>query len=78
MHINLHSIGKRHGVDITDDDVVNLARAIVYSGVVECDIEFLSGEWCELLLDNLGCNLSGLELLAAYQRRKESKKHGKR
>lgn len=53
------------------DPYISLATAIVYSGVVTEDENFLSGEWCEYLLHHIGCGLTGNELLAGYRERRE-------
>ena len=55
----------------SDDFYISLACMIVHSGVVNGDIEFLTGEWCSQLLDFLGISLPGMELFAKYQERQE-------
>lgn len=53
------------------DPYVSLAAAVVYSGVVSGDFDFLESEWCGFLLHEIGCRLSGLELLDGYVQRRE-------
>lgn len=60
-----------------NDGYKNLIVAIIYSGVISHDVDFLLSEWCAHLLDNIGCKLSGPELLAAYDMRK-GERDGKR
>ena len=55
----------------------NLIVAIIYSGIISHDVDFLLSDWCAHLLDSIGCNLSGPELLAAYDLRR-GEKDGKR
>lgn len=64
----------------SDDYYTSLAAMIVHSGVVEADVDFLQGEWCDQLLDYLGIPLSGMELLTKYQERQERRRadNGKR
>lgn len=64
----------------SDDFYTNVAAVIVHSGVTTADYDFLLGEWCAQLLDFLGIELSGMELLAKYQERKERRRadNGKR
>ena len=62
----------------SDDFYVSLACQIVHSGVVDEDIEFLTGEWCAGLLDFIGGAKTGPELLAGYLKRQERVKNGKR
>ena len=64
----------------SDDFYVSLACLIVHSGVIEDDTEFLTGAWCSQLLDFLGVNLTGMEILEKYQERQERRRkdNGKR
>ena len=55
----------------SDDFHANLVAIIVHSGVITGDVEFLSSEWCDQLLDFLGISLSGIELLSKYRERQE-------
>lgn len=55
----------------SDDFYTSLAALVVHSGVTTADVEFLQGEWCSQLLDYLGINLSGMEILAKYRERQE-------
>ena len=61
-----------------NDGYSNLIIAIIYSGIISHDVDFLLSDWCAHLLDSIGCKLSGPELLAAYDLRKGDEKDGKR
>lgn len=63
---------------ISEDYYTRIACAIVHSGIVTEDYEFLTGEWCEWLLDVLGIGLSGIDLLLAYKERTGGDTNGKR
>lgn len=60
-----------------NDGYNNLIVAIIISGIINHDVDFLLSDWCAHLLDSIGCNLSGPELLAAYDLEK-GEKDGKR
>lgn len=61
-----------------DDGYNNLIVAIIFSGIISHDVDFLRSDWCAHLLDSIGCELSGPELLAVYDLRKGDEKGGKR
>ena len=61
-----------------NDGYKNLIVAIIYSGVISHDVDFLLSDWCAHLLDSIGCELSGPELLATYDLRKGDEENGKR
>lgn len=63
---------------ISDDYYTRIACAIVHSGIVKEDYEFLTGDWCAWLLDALGISMSGVELLLAYKERTGGETNGKR
>lgn len=62
----------------SDDSYTTLACAIVHSGIVKEDYEFLTGDWCAWLLEALDIGMSGLELLLAYKERTGGEPNGKR
>lgn len=63
---------------ISDDYYTRLACAIVHSGIMAGDVAFLTGEWCEWLLEVLGVSMSGIELLIKYRERTGGEPNGKR
>lgn len=66
--------GRYHSTRVrfcSDDFYTSLAALVVHSGVTTADVEFLQGEWCSQLLDYLGIDLSGMEILAKYQELQE-------
>ena len=62
----------------TENPWLNLALAVVYSGVASYDLDFLLGDWCATLLNAIGCKLDGPELLAAYAMNRGDVNNGKR
>lgn len=62
----------------SDDYYIRIACAIVHSGIVNEDYEFLTSDWCAWLLDALDIGMSGLELLLAYKERTGGDTNGKR
>lgn len=65
----------RRVMECTDNYYQNIAIAIIHSGVITRDMEFLMGDWCAWLLDMCGSRLTGLDLLNIYER---SVEHGTR
>lgn len=81
MRFNKRETGRNRSGKVrfaSDDFYVSLACLIVHSGVVEEDTEFLTSEWCSQLLDFIGLNQTGMELLSGYLKRKERAKNGQR
>lgn len=75
-HHNINGRNRaRRVMECTDNYYHTIAIAILHSGVVTRDIEFLTSDWCSWLLDMCGTHLTGLDLLNIYDR---SVKHGKR
>lgn len=74
MRFNKRLTGRNRSTRVrfcSDDYYESLAALIVHSGITTGDVEFLQSEWCAQLLDFLGISLSGMEILAKYQERKE-------
>lgn len=72
MHIDKRETGRNRSNKIrfcSDNYLESIAALIVHSGLHDNDVEFLTGEWCEQLLDFLGIPFSGMELYHKYQAR---------
>lgn len=61
-----------------DDSAIYLASAIVYSGVVDKDINFFRSEWARIIFSGLGIEADPLYWYYKIMDRKERKKHGSR
>lgn len=61
-----------------DDSLIYLASAIVYSGVINKDVEFFRSEWAKIIFNGLGIETDPLEWYYKIMNRKERKTHGSR
>lgn len=61
-----------------DDSMIDLASAIVYSGVAENDIEFFRSDWAKTIFNGLGIEANPLDWYYMVMGRKERLKHGSR
>lgn len=62
----------------SDDPMLYLATAIVYSGVVAKDVAFFRSAWAETVFDGLGIDANPLDWYHMIMERKERTKHGNR
>lgn len=61
-----------------DDPMLNLAIAVVFSGVVAKDVAFFRSAWAETVFDGLGIDENPLDWYYMIMDRKEREKHGNR
>lgn len=61
-----------------DDSLIYLASAIVYSGVVNKDVNFFRSEWAKIIFSGLGIEADPLDWYYMIMNRKEPGKHGSR
>lgn len=61
-----------------DDSMINLAFAIVYSGVTNKDVNFFRSEWAKIIFSGLGIEADPLDWYYMIMNRKEQMKHGSR
>lgn len=61
-----------------DDYMINLASAIVYSGVAGKDVDFFCSEWAKIIFNGLGIEADPLDWYYMIMNRKEQMKHGSR
>lgn len=61
-----------------DDFMINLASAIVYSGVTNEDVNFFRSEWAKIIFSGLGIEADPLDWYYMILNRKERLKHGSR
>lgn len=61
-----------------NDSLINLATAIVYSGVTTKDVNFFRSEWSKIIFNGLGIEADPLDWYYMILDRKERKKHGSR
>lgn len=61
-----------------DESSIHLASVIVYSGVVENDIDFFRSKWAEILFEGLGIKAEPLDWYYKIMDRKERLKNGSR
>lgn len=61
-----------------DDFMIHLASAIVYSGVINEDVNFFRSEWAKIIFNGLGIEADPLDWYYMIMNRKERKKHGSR
>lgn len=61
-----------------DNSAIHLALVIVYSGVIENDVEFFRSRWAKILFDGIGIETEPLKWYYKITDRKESEKHGSR
>lgn len=59
-----------------DNSVIYLASAIVYSGVVDKDVNFFRSEWAEIIFNGLDIKADPLNWYYMIMNRKERGKHG--
>ena len=62
----------------SDDSMIYLASAIVYSGVINKDVDFFRSEWAKIIFNGLGIEADPLDWYYKIMNRKERKKHGSR
>ena len=62
----------------SDDPILGLAMAIVYSGVIEKDVKFFCSDWAKVLFRYLGIETDPLDWYLMILERKEREKHGRR
>jgi hypothetical protein len=62
----------------SDDSMMYLASAIVYSGVTNKDVDFFRSEWAKSIFNGLGIEADPLDWYYMIMNRKERKKHGSR
>lgn len=60
------------------DSLINLATAIVYSGVTTNDVKFFRSEWAKIIFNGLGIEADPLDWYYMILDRKEREKHGGR
>lgn len=53
------------------DSLINLAMAIVYSGVITNDVKFFCSEWAEIIFNGLGIEADPLDWYYMILDRKE-------
>lgn len=71
---------KYHSVSLlnSNDSLISLATAIVYSGVTNKDVNFFRSEWAEIIFSGLGIEADPLDWYYMILDRKERQKHGNR
>lgn len=62
----------------SDDPMIYLASAIVYSGVTNKDVKFFRSEWAKIIFSGLGIVADPLDWYYMILDRKERQKHGNR
>ena len=60
------------------DSTMYLALVIVYSGVIENDVEFFRSRWAEIIFEGIGIETEPLKWYYEITDRKERGKHGSR
>lgn len=63
---------------VFDDAYITLATAIVYSGIVDKDVQFFRSNWAKTVFEGIGIDEDPLTWYNAIMRRKERTKHGDR
>lgn len=61
-----------------DDSMLNLASAIVYSGVTNKDVKFFRSEWAKIIFSGLGIEADPLDWYYMILNRKERLNNGSR
>ena len=61
-----------------DDSMIDLASAIVYSGIAEKDVKFFRSDWARTIFNGLGIKADPLNWYYMVMDRKERVKHGSR
>lgn len=74
----MKSIDNRVSLLNCDDSIIYLASAIVYSGVVNNDVDFFRSEWAQIIFNGLGIEADPLDWYYMILERKEREKHGSR
>ena len=62
----------------SDDSMIYLASAIVYSGIANKDVDFFRSEWAKIIFNGLGIEADPLDWYYKIMNRKERGKHGSR
>lgn len=74
----MKSIDNRVSLLNCDDSLIYFASAIVYSGVINKDVDFFRSEWAELIFNGLGIETDPLDWYYMIMNRKEPGKYGSR
>lgn len=74
----MKSIDNKASLLNCDDSMIYLATAIVYSGVVNEDVDFFRSEWAEIIFNGLGIEGDPLNWYYMIMNRKERNRHGSR
>lgn len=74
----MKNIDNRASLMKCNDPVIYLASIIVYSGVIDKDVNFFRSEWAEIIFNGLGIEVDPLNWYYMIMDRKELKKHGSR
>ena len=74
----MKSIDNRVSLQNCDDSLIYIATAIVYSGVINKDVNFFRSEWAKIIFSGLGIEADPLDWYYMIMNRKERKKHGSR
>ena len=61
-----------------DDSMINLASAIVYSGIAEKDVKFFRSNWAKTIFNGLSIETDPLDWYYMVMDRKERLKNGSR
>lgn len=61
-----------------NEPMIDLASAIVYSGVTNKDVDFFRSEWAKIIFNCLGIEADPLDWYYMIMNRKERMKHGSR
>lgn len=61
-----------------EDSAIYLASVIVYSGIVEKDVEFFRSDWANIIFDGLGIGAAPLDWYYMVMDRKERAENGSR
>lgn len=72
------SKGNRIFLQNCADSMTFIASAIVYSGVINKDVDFFRSEWAKIIFNGLGIEADPLDWYYKIMNRKEGKKHGSR
>lgn len=74
----MKSIDNRVSLLNCDDSMIYLASVIVYSGVINKDVNFFRSEWAKIIFSGLGIEADPLDWYYMILNRKERLKHGSR
>lgn len=61
-----------------DDSMIYLSMVIVYSGVINKDVDFFRSEWAKIIFNGLGIEADPLNWYYMILDRKERQKRGSR